>query len=515
MRVPASFARRVRLPILALALNTAAAGLACSTPVTSDGGGDVVDDLADSTAESGMDAEPIDTTPPPDVMPDYLRPPDVARTMPESSMITRRDSCEFQSGAWPAETLGSDTPIGADIPIDHILVLMMENRSFDHYYAHLPEAGQTDVEVPPPGWTNPRADGTPVAPTHDTQYCWRDLNHEWEGTHDEWHDGAMDGFVVANDPMGERTMSYETQADIPFYYGLANTFAIADHYFSGTLGPTFPNRLYMLAATSFGLTYNVPVMQDSAAHPVNQIFARLDAAGVDWKDYAGGVRTPALFVYYGLLRRATQSHLVGIDQLMTDLSSGTLPSFAFIEPAFSGTGGERADEHPPGTPQAGEAWVEPIVRAFMSSPEWSRSVLFITYDEHGGFADHVAPPPACAPDELPPVDANPDGGAPIPAGYAFDRHGVRVPFIVVSPYARPHYVSHQVYDHTSILRFVEARFGLPAMTRRDANATPVTDLFDFSHPSFATPPSNIPAAHGVPVSLRDTCNAMFPSSGGL
>jgi phospholipase C len=408
--------------------------------------------------------------------------------------------------------LGSEVPLGTDIPIDHVLVLMMENRSFDTYYAHLPEAGQTDVEVPPAGWSNPRADGTPVSPTHDTQYCLQDLDHSWDGTHREWNNGAMDGFVVANDPMGERSMFYETQADLPFYYGLATTFAIADHYHAGLLGPTFPNRLYMLAATSFGLTYNVPVQADTAAHPVNQIFLRLDAAGVDWKDYAGGVRTPAVFVYYGLLRSQTQSHLTGLGQLMTDLASGNLPSFGFIEPAFSGTGGVRADEHPPGTPMAGEAFAEGIIRAVMNSPAWSRTALFITYDEHGGFADHVAPPPACPPDDMEPV-AEGDGGT-VPAGGHFDRYGVRVPFMVVSPYAKPHYVSHLTYDHTSILRFVEARFGLPAMTRRDANATPVMDLFDFTTPHFMTPPT-LPPAHGVSTTLRTTCDSLFPTGSGL
>ena len=498
---------------LALAGLSVASLDACSTPPANDAG-DVANDLADESTADANDAG-FDAVTTPDVGVDRLVPPDVARTMPETAMQTRRQSCEFAAGAWPSETLGNDVPIGTDIPIDHILVLMMENRSFDHYYSHLPEAGQTDVEVPPAGWTNPSATGTPVAPTHDTQYCVRDLDHGWHGTHGEWNDGAMDGFVTENDPSGERALAYETQADLPFYYGLATTFAIGDHYFSGTLGPTFPNRLYMLAATSFGLTYNTPVAEDTAAHPVNQIFARLDAAGVDWKDYAGGVRTPALFVYYGILRRQTQARLVGIDRLMTDLQTGQLPSFAFIEPSFSGTGGQRSDEHPPGTPMAGEAWVEPIVRALMASPQWSRTALFITYDEHGGFADHLAPPPACAPDDREPIEPNPDGGMPISAGHHFDRYGVRVPFMVVSPYARAHDVSHQVFDHTSILRFVEARFGLPAMTRRDANATPVTDLFDFTHATFMTPPTNIPSAHGVSPAVRDGCDALFPSSGGL
>ena len=485
---------------------------ACSTPASPD----VTDahDASDLGADvsNAMDVV-IDTAPAPDVSPDYLRPPDVARTDPDSVVAMRRQSCTYAAGAWPAETLGTDVPIGTDIPIDHVLVLMMENRSFDHYFAHLPEAGQTDVEVPPAGWMNRHADGTPVTPTRDTTFCYPDLNHEWNGTHAEWNNGAMDGFVQANDPMGERTMAYETQAELPFYYGLATTFAIADHYHAPLLGPTFPNRLYMLAATSFGLTYNVPVAQDTAAHPVNQIFLRLDQAGIDWRDYAAGLRSADVFVYYAILRRQTAAHLAGIDRLMTDLASGDIPPFAFIEPNFGGTGATRADEHPPGTPQAGEAWAEAIIRAVMASPAWSRTALCITYDEHGGFADHVAPPPACPPDDMEPIAPDGDGGT-VPAAGHFDRYGVRVPFIVVSPYARPHFVSHNTYDHTSILRFVEARFGLPAMTRRDANANPVTDLFDFTHAAFMTPPT-LPHAPGLSTADSARCMTAFPTNSGL
>lgn len=485
----------------------------CATPASLD----VVDVSNDLARDVTVDA-PVDTATAADVSPDYLRPPDVPRSSVDSVLAARRTACEFGAGAWPAETLGRDVPIGADIPIDHILVLMMENRSFDEYFSHLPEAGQPDVEVPSPTWSNPRADGPAVMPFPDTTYCVSDLDHEWTGTHQEWNDGMMNGFVTTNDALGtgERAMAYMTQAQLPFYYGLATTFAIADHFYSSLLGPTFPNRMFALAATSFGLTYNIPLAeQDTAAHPVNQIFARLDAAGIDWKDYAPGLRSAAVFVYYTVFRRQTAAHMANIDQLMADLSSGSLPPFAFIEPSYSGTGATRYDEHPPGAPQTGEAWVERIARAVMASPAWARTALFIVYDEHGGFADHVAPPPACPPDDHEPVGPNPDGGVPVPVAGHFDRYGVRVPFIVVSPWARAHHVSHSTFDHSSILRFVEARFGLPAMTRRDANATPVMDLFDFSRPAFMTPPTGIPHAPGLSPADSARCMDAFPTSTGL
>jgi phospholipase C len=144
-----------------------------------------------------------------------------------------------------------------------------------------------------------------------------------------------------------------------------------------------------------------------------------------------------------------------------------------------------------------------VVKAVMASPQWSHTALILTFDEHGGIYDHVPPPPACAPDGIAPI-TNPSDNAP----GGFDRYGVRVPLIVISPYARPHFVSHAVYDHTSITRFIETRFKLPALTARDANADPLTDLFDFSKAAFATPPS-LPEATLDPAKVAE-CMALYP-----
>jgi phospholipase C len=145
---------------------------------------------------------------------------------------------------------------------------------------------------------------------------------------------------------------------------------------------------------------------------------------------------------------------------------------------------EDSDEGPSDLPGIGGQVVETIIRTLWASPSWKDTAVFITYDENGGMADHVKPAPACPPDNLPPHDTN---NAPLPG--AFDTTGFRVPFIVVSPYTRAHFVSHGVYDHASLTRFIEARFGLPALTARDANATPPMDLFDFQNPPFLTPPT--------------------------
>ncbi|MBI5515985.1 MAG: alkaline phosphatase family protein [Deltaproteobacteria bacterium] len=462
----------------------------------------------DASADAAPADAALDSSAPPEDRP-RVRPPEIPRTEPDTARAMQRQRCTFGPGAWPAETLGQEVPVGDQMPLQHILVLMQENRSFDHYFSRLPRAGRDDVDVPPEGWTNPRADGSPVPLTHDTERCIEDVHHGWDATHRQYNNGRMDGFVTTNDPLGERAMTYFDETDLPFYYSLANTFSIGDRYFCSLLGPTFPNRFYLMAGTSFGLVVNNLAGNDTRQRPAQHLYSRLDDAGIDWREYSGGARMVGFFPYYGLLRAETRAHMATIDQLREDLRTGRLPPFAFIEPDYFGSGGNRVDEHPPGIPMNGERFVEGIVRALMASPAWATTALFILYDEHGGFADHAPPPEACEPDALTPHDGN---------GRAFtgrfDRLGFRVPFFVVSPYARRHYVSHRVFDHTSVLRFVEARFGLPALTRRDANANIPTDMFDFQNPPFMTPPTLTPS-NGVDMATRDRCNARFPGAGGL
>jgi phospholipase C len=164
----------------------------------------------------------------------------------------------------------------------------------------------------------------------------------------------------------------------------------------------------------------------------------------------------------------------------------------------------RDDEHAPSNIQLGQKFTEEVVRALLASPLWPRSVLFLTYDEHGGFYDHVPPPAACLPDDIPPERESGDVEG------AFDRYGFRVPLIAVSPYARRGHVSHFVSSAASVLRFVETRFSLPAMTARDANAEPLLDLFDFERPDLTVP--DLPAAALDP-DERARCLAAYPDQG--
>ena len=395
-------------------------------------------------------------------------------------------SCPFAAGALPAATLPAGTPHGAQLPLDTIVVLMQENRSFDHYFGKLHAEGKPQSAGEPKSASNPDpAGGAAIRAFHQKRYCEvADLDHSWNGTHREWNGGAMDGFTAANqdpaDPRGGRTMGYYDQHDLSFYYGLYRKFATADHFFCATLTQTFPNRFYLLAATSFGHIRNdLPPTASDFVPPGGTIFERLDTAGVTWKIYASQIAFALEFAY---VRNQRATQVVPVAQFETDAQAGTLPQVAWIDPIFLSSEVVENDEHPPANIQVGQQFVAKTVAAVFASPQWPRSALFLTYDEHGGFFDHMPPPPACKPDDIPPMlQAGDTPGE-------FDRYGIRVPMALVSPYARRHFVSHTVYDHTSILRFIETRFDLPALTARDANADPMLELFDFQHPRFSKPP---------------------------
>ena len=395
----------------------------------------------------------------------------------------------------------TSSPTGID-QIGHVVVLMQENRSFDSYFSQLHFEGQPNIDVmsqqPNPNPLRPNGPG--IHPFHQTAMCEVvDLDHSWTATHRAFDNGRMDGFTTVNvdpaDPTGSRSMGHYNSAELPFYYALANAFAIGDRYFSSVLGPTFPNRFYLTTGTSFGHIRN-----DIATFNQKTIFQLLDEANppVTWKIYAASVSEVILFSYV----QQHASHIRPISEYMTDAASGTVPQVAFVEPNSLGSVNVENDEHPPANVQVGEKFTHDIIEALLHSPDWSASAFFLTYDEHGGFYDHVAPPPAVPPDDIPPMLHPGDTPA------AFDRYGVRVPAIVVSPFAKRHYVSHVVYDHTSILRFIETRFGLPALTRRDAAASPMLDFFDFAHASFATPPA-LPDAPVDPGGVA-ACAALHP-----
>lgn len=424
----------------------------------------------------------------------------------DDAAASARASCAYKAGDLPAETQGESHPSGDEIPVDHVLVMMMENRSFDHYFQKLPEYGQPDVEVAPESYTNPDPDGNPVKPFHDTDYCFVDTNHEWNGVHGQYNGGKMDGFYLTNEGShelpangtldmlsGKRALGYYDETDLPFYYWLASEFSIADHYHSSMLGPTYPNRMFLYAATSFGMNANKFPEADKT------ILDYLEERKVDWKVYSDGV--PGFAVFLKQYVKYKDEHFVRLDEYYADAAAGKLPQFAFIDPGLGISAYDHNDEHPPAIAQIGENLSAKVIDALTKSPNWSRSALFLTYDEHGGLYDHVPPPAACPPDDIP-IKLQPGDTVA-----AFDQLGVRVPMMLISPFAKKHFVAHRTYDHTSIVRFIESRFVLPAMTARDANAEAPWEMFDFEAVPHATPPTiTIPTVNQAKL---EACAAIF------
>ncbi|HLH06356.1 MAG TPA: alkaline phosphatase family protein [Terriglobales bacterium] len=491
--------------------------------------------------------------------------------------------------------------------VKHIIILVQENHSFDNYFGALAYApgspyhngdghcSQRDhrcidglrCKVNRDGTlqcsnSNLDDNGSRVSAFHIPTRCVTpDLNHDWFGTHEEINflfpnstlDRPLsDGFVRVSDatdqldngvesPTEDDTIGYYNQSDIPFYYQLASQFAVNDRYFASVLGPTFPNRAYVMAATSFGhLTTNDTFPPPGGYKPITgTILDLMDKYQVSWADYFQDAPAGAAFRLFGTT--GIDPHFLPLTLFLAQAAgvpgAGDLPSVSFVDPNFGLTGrATENDEHPPTDIQRGQAWVSQAISAVRNGPFWKDTVIFITYDEHGGFYDHAAPPRApqggartpdgispgqCEDLSNPPASLKPGGGAecssnplsttdttvidagklcpefasdptrPYPDNCAsFDQLGVRVPFMAVSPFSKPHYVSHTIGDHTSLLAFIEQRFlstrassgdgdhdgddrGAPAhlyLTRRDQHAHTLEDMFDFDR----SPSLNVPIA---------------------
>ncbi len=397
------------------------------------------------------------------------------------------EGCSSTSGSVPSTTAVAATlrqagslpfptrPVGADqIPqIKHIVVVMMENHSFDNVLGLIGRGdGFTLDSHGQPTATNPDGHGNLVHAFHMPTECQtKGIGNDWKVAHEAYDNGKLDGFVTGTTA---EAMGYLTKDDLPFTCGMAGTFPIADRYFCSAMAQTDPNRRYLISGTSLGL---IDDTFPSAMPPNGVIFQQFDKHGITWKDYYSTLPTMGVFLPL-LSDPAMRAGLAGIDEFYTDAAAGTLPSFSLVEPDY-----DKQSEEDPQDVQFGDQFVGKIVNAVMSGPGWPSTMLIWTYDEHGGYYDHVPPPRAVPPDDVPPalVPGDPPGG--------FDRYGFRVPAGVVSPYARRHFVSHTVYDHTSILKTVEEKWNLPALTRRDANASSLFDMVDLAaEPPFLTPP---------------------------
>jgi phospholipase C len=459
--------------------------------------------------------------------------------------------------------------------VNHIIVMMQENHSFDNYFGVLAYVqgtpyhsaqgrGKRRACAPADNTcvdglacklrqgslvcmnSNPSNERGRIRSFRDPRYCTgEDLTHGWEDSHRQGNFLSPNrmlkssrnlGFVRVNaeaNPVAQATdhdaMGYYSDADLPFYYDIAKTFAISDRYFCDVVGPTFPNRAYLIAGTSFGHLTTSEIVAFPGYKPITgTLYAQLDAAGVSWVDYYSDLP-------YSLIFSTSSGHTKPLSAFATDAANGTLPDVAFIDPSSFPDqliNGQmyQTDEHPPADIRAGEYFVSTVIQALRNSPSWNDSLLLLTYDEHGGFYDHVAPPPApqggadtpdgiapgqCADLSNPPASLAPGGGVncntsktssapglcpaftptgPYPADCAtFNQLGFRVPFFAVSPFAKPNYVSHTVASHASILALIQKRFSLANLTARDANASTLEDMFDFDGaPSLNAPVGTAP-----------------------
>ncbi len=402
-----------------------------------------------------------------------------------------------------AGAAAASAPAGSDLgAVEHVIFLMMENRSFDHYFGtyrgvrgfddHRPrDLGVFSQAFPANGTRPPRGRQLPfrLRTTRDDASCTFDLSHAWGAQHGCRNGGAMDAFVQVHTApenegpeQGVLTMSYYTRADLPFYYALADAFTIGDAYHCSVLGPTHPNRLMQMSGTvdpagraggPVLVTSQSPDILFSLRWPTMPEV--LEDAGVSWKYYGPpgslysietmhtlGITYDTvlpMFAQYqdpssALYHKAFEQSYP--DDLETDLQNDTLPQVSWIATPLG------YDEHPPAPPFLGEWFTSQLLARLVKHPKiWATTVLFVMYDENDGFFDHVAPPsppPGTTGEYLTvaPLPSSAEGiGGPVGLGF-------RVPLLVVSPFSRGGYVCSDVLDHTSQLRFLEERFGVRA-----------------------------------------------------
>jgi len=369
--------------------------------------------------------------------------------------------------ASPAVSSGSSSHTPRT-PIKHFVVVMQENHTFDNYFGTYPGANGI-----PPGARMPldRASASAVyaTPFHIGGSAATDLNHSIASADIAYHGGRMDGFSAAQQigAPARQVMGYYNGSDLPLYWNMADQYVLFDRFFSSALGGSLINHYYWVAGGiggAQGSTLSRPL-------DVPTIFDRLQQAGVSWKFYVqnynpkvnfktvppttvanSGSQTvwvPLLDIPRFVNNRRLFSHIVDLKQYFTDLHDGTLPQVAFIVPSG-------ASEHPPGSIQAGQQYVGGLVNSLIASSSWSSSAFMLAYDDWGGWYDHVVPPRR---------DANGDG--------------FRVPALLVSPYARRHFIDHTTLDFTSMLAFIEMNWNLRPLTRLDATSQSIMGAFDF------------------------------------
>jgi phospholipase C len=356
--------------------------------------------------------------------------------------------------------------------LTNIVVLCMENRSYDYFYGARALLENLDGDGLKASMSNLDSSGNLIQVFHADTPCVADPPHSWDEARSQWNNGKNDGFVTTYQSeyggmIGKEVMGYETRAELPISYALADVSTTCDRWFCSLMGPTWPNRLYLHAAQSGGLMENtLPV----GGLQFPSIYHRLIAAGVPWAYYYSNL--PFLALWNDLGSRPEVKQLDS--DFFNDAAAGMLPPVVFIDPAFDGN-----DDHPPLPTLWGQQLVASIYGALATSPQWSNTLFVVTYDEHGGFFDHVSPP--TAPDDR--------------AAQGFNQLGFRVPTLITGPYAKVSHVSSVQYDHTSVLAHIEKMFNLQPLTARDAAANTLDDAIDQDRLAQRdpAPPINLPA----------------------
>jgi phospholipase C len=420
------------------------------------------------------------------------------------------------------------------------------DQSFDGLPQFNPASGIAPLQAPAPAIPGcdptqpyPPSDvcvpdaATLVTSYHNASECQEEQSPFWNESHVDWDyndpggnsPAMLNGFVIAAaddarqqspalmDTNGLRAMGYFDYTDLNYYYFMASNFATSDRWFAPVMDRTQINRMYLLAATSAGHVH--PLAPPETPLTATTIFEALQNAGVTWKIYinpngttCGSAPTAACLYNYSYINQfvygstvvndATLSqNLVQISQFTTDVQNGTLPQVALIEPSSSAG----LDEHPsdydtsaPVDVQAGAQFAAGLINALMASPSWTDSAMLFTYDEPGGFYDHISPQPMPSPDGIAPLDLVPGDicdstGTTGGATCDFTYTGYRVPLIVISPFTKKNFVSHAVRDSTAMLNLIEKRFNLSALTQRDAAQADMSEFFDFTNKPWATPPT--------------------------
>jgi len=470
--------------------------------------------------------------------------------------LTRREILKICSGTAAAGlggqllhgcgglNLGSTIPSGSGAcskltDIEHVVILIQENRSFDHYFGSYRGvrgfADQSAAFQQPDSANTADPQVGKLLPFHlntatTNAACTHDISHDWVPQHKSWNNGAMDGFVSsrlsidANDAV--LTMSYYTRADLPYYYAVADAFTICDNYFCSVIGASDPNRIYTMAASIDPDGKNGGPLIETLGLNRSSFFGKLtyttmpeqlQARGVTWKVYSSpdsnilnSVFSDNVLSYFKTFQN-TASPLYQnafVPQFpfdfLSDAVSGNLPQVSWLLTSLIDS------DHPPAPSIFGEATLSAILTALMAnSAQWAKTALFVTWDENGGFFDHVPPvtAPPGTPGEYITAPAVPDptvaGGITGPIGLGF-----RVPMLLISPFSRGGFVSSDLFDHTSVLRFLETRFGaeVPNLSAwRRAAVGDMTSAFNFKSPNQSIPslPSTLPAIQAT----IDACTA--------